>query len=365
MNSSPVMARKTSSLIKNPIFQQVVFWMLYFSFNVVRWGFYFDDFGYSLQSNLVEFSVHLILVYFNIYYLIPKYLPERRIGIYTVIILTAIIALSMVRILLTYQLVTTDIWKESDLPEIGLFNPNYIVAVIVGEIYVVAFTASIKLGIDWAKNLHTNKELENKKLETELAFLRSQIQPHFFFNTLNNLYYLTLSKSDKAPETVLKLSDLMSYVVYKGRLKTVTLLDEISHIQDYVDLERLRYDDKLDFEFSVSGNLEDKQLPPLLLLPFVENAFKHGTNSPENKFYVHIDLKVKNDTLFYTVNNPRSEIVAGSTPIINERSGIGVDNTKRRLNLLFKNRYKLDIQQTKSAYRITLKIPLNDSMSNR
>ena len=123
----------TNSILRKTIVQHSIFWLLYFSFNVVRWGFYFDDFSYSFQSNLVEFAVHLILVYYNIYYLIPKYLPQRKFGIYSIIILIAITALSLIRIFVTYQLVTTEVWPEANMPEIGLLNPNYIVAVIVGE----------------------------------------------------------------------------------------------------------------------------------------------------------------------------------------------------------------------------------------
>lgn len=338
--------------------------MLYFTFNVVRWGFYFDDFTYSLQSNLVEFSVHLLLVYFNIYYLIPKYLPKRQIGIYSLLILSAIIALSLVRILATYQLVTTDVWPEANMPEIGLFNLNYVVAVIVGEVYVVAFTASIKLGIDWAKNLQTNKELENKRLESELAFLRSQIQPHFFFNTLNNLYYLALSKSDQAPETILKLSELMSYVIYKGRLNQVHLLDEIAHIQNYIDLERLRYGNRLDCKFEIKGNIEDKYIPPLILLPFVENSFKHGSRNDAQTLPIIINIEVQNNTLLYSVENLSAGSENSVKQEMRETSGIGIANAKRRLNLLFKNDYLLDIQKSKTKYRITLKMPLDDKMLN-
>lgn len=270
--------------------------------------------------------------------------------------------LSIVRILLTYALVTTDIWREANLPEIGLFNPNYVVAVIVGELYVVAFTASIKLGIDWAQNLQSTKELENKRLEAELAFLRSQIQPHFFFNTLNNLYYLTLSKSDQAPETVLKLADLMSYVIYKGRLNRVSLLDEIGHVQDYIDLERLRYGERLELNFNISGNVEDKYIPPLILLPFVENSFKHGGIDDTKVLPINIDVMVEDHTLTYSVENLRRvEVVKSDTKML-ERTGIGIANTKRRLNLLFKSDYILDIQQTPDKYQIKLKMPLHDKM---
>lgn len=358
------MNRRIKLFFSRPIVQHVFFWVLYFAFNVIRWGFFFDDFRYSFESNLVEFAVHLVVVYFNLYYLIPKYLAQRKIGKYTIYILLSITILSLLRILLTYHLVTTDVWKEANLPNIGLFNPNYIIAVIVGEIYVVAFTSSIKLGIDWAKNLHENEELENKKLETELAFLRSQIQPHFFFNTLNNLYYLILSKSDKAPEMVLKLSDLMSYVVYKGKQKSVTLMDEIKHIQDYIDLERLRYGDRLNLEFNLSGNVEDRSLPPLLLLPFVENAFKHGQRSQDQVLNITIDLSVEKGRLIFKVQNPRVEIPPTSSKRLSEQTGIGIQNTKRRLNLLFKKAYSLDINKTKNQYSIKLELPLYDQMSD-
>src|SRR5690606_26047619 len=109
-----------------------------------------------------------------------------------------------------------------------------------------------------------------------LSFLRSQVQPHFFFNTLNNLYALTLEKSEKAPETVLKLSELMSYVIYKGKQQFVNLSEEIEHINNYIDLENLRYGNKLEAKLSISGNILGKQIPPLILMPFVENSFKHG-----------------------------------------------------------------------------------------
>ena len=354
----------TNSILRKTIVQHSIFWLLYFSFNVVRWGFYFDDFSYSFQSNLVEFAVHLILVYYNIYYLIPKYLPQRKFGTYSIIILIVITALSLIRIFVTYQLVTTEVWPEANMPEIGLLNPNYIVAVIVGEIYVIAFTASIKLGIDWAKNLQYNRMLEHQKLETELAFLRSQVQPHFFFNTLNNLYYLALSKSDQAPATILKLSDLMSYVIYKGRLKQVSLLDEIGHIQNYIDLERLRYGNGLDCNINIIGELEDKYLPPLILLPFVENCFKHGSVNKAQTLPILVNIEVVNDSLSFYVENLSSIEKERTSEDEKEDKGIGLNNTKRRLDLLYNNSYSLDIEQSNNKYHITLKMPLNDKMPN-
>ena len=213
---------KKNTIINHTVFQHIVFWTLYFSFNVLRWGLYFDDFNYSFQSNLVEFTLHIIIVYFNLLVLVPKFFPFK-LAKYALTLIVSISFIATVRILLTYQLVTTEVWKEASIAGLNLFNPYYFTTVLVGELYVVGFTMAIKLGVDYINNTKITKELENKKLEAELSFLRSQIQPHFFFNTLNNLYSLTLTQSKKAPDTVLKLSELMSYVIYEGKSNRVKI----------------------------------------------------------------------------------------------------------------------------------------------
>jgi len=270
--------------------------------------------------------------------------------------------MSLVRVILTQLLFDNKVWVMAHLAEVDFFNLNYIVTVFVEELYVVTLTASIILAVDWAKSMQLTKKLKNKKLRAELAFLQSQVQPHFFFNTLNNLYYLTLTKSDKAPETVLKLSDLMSYVIYKGRQKQVSLLEEIGHIQDFIDLERLHYGASLEFNLNISGNVEEKYIPPLILQPCVENSFKHGVVDDANILSIDIDLKVEGNILSYSVENQRSTAYTKSQHKSSEHSGIGIQNTKRRLNLLYKNDYSIDIIQTDSKYQIKLKIPLYDKM---
>lgn len=355
------LALKKRGLLKSTLLHHVIFWMLYFIFNVLRWGAYFDDFHYSFQSNLVEFSIHIALVYFNLYYLLPRLFPEKLVK-YVSILMASVFVLSAIRILLTYQLVTTEIWKEVHVDDLNLFDPNYFLAVFIGEIYVLGFTTSIKFGIDYISSVRKTKELENKKMEAELSFLRSQIQPHFFFNTLNNLYALSLIKSPKAPETILKLSELMSYVIYEGKAKRVALSKEIKHIHDYLELEKLRYSEKLEANIEIRGSIENYFMPPLILTPFIENCFKHGKAEGQIPIIIHIE--VQNQRLSYTVRN---EIVRHQTKRkkTNGRRGIGLRNVKKRLNLLFKTDFDISFRQEEDFFTVILDMPLYDKMLDR
>lgn len=343
--------------VKKPIVYHLIFWISYFLFNTLRWGSYFDDYWYSLRSNLVEFPIHVILVYINLYYLLPRYIPSR-LPKYLTLLFTAILIMSLIRIVLNYQLVTTEVWRESVIKEQSLFGVNYIIAVFIGELYVVGLTTAIKLIIDWVRTQRRARELERRNHETELSFLRSQVQPHFFFNTLNNLYSLTLDKSDKAPETVLKLSDLMSYVIYKGKNNRVSLPEEVTHIQNYIDLERLRYGDNLIAEINITGNIQGKVIPPLILMPFVENSFKHGSNYKNGNIPISINLSINGNVLYFSVKNSKSR--NSSSPEQKSRSGIGIQNTLRRLELLYDKNFNLDIIEDEQSYKISLKITLDE-----
>ena len=190
-------------------------------------------------------------------------------------------------------------------------------------------------------------------MSTELKFLRTQIQPHFFFNTLNNLYALTLEKSDVAPEVVLKLSDIMQYILYDVKEPYIKLYDEINYIQNYLDLEKLRYGDRVSSKIKISGDIENIKVPPLLFLPFIENCFKHG--SKENELIeVRIAFEVLKDKMLkFKVENNFNEIYEST-----KKHGIGIKNVKRRLELLFKNKFKLKITNKKNNYIVSLKIPI-------
>ncbi|WP_225312652.1 sensor histidine kinase [Pseudotamlana haliotis] len=257
----------------------------------------------------------------------------------------------LVRTGLNYVLVTEEIWPEAETPG-NFMELNHIIAVVLGELYVIGFTTAIKIVIDWSIEKRLNEDLAKLQMSTELKYLRTQIQPHFFFNTLNNLYALTLSKSDNAPNLVLKLSDMMQYILYEVKSSKASLLQEINHINNFIDIERIRFNDAVEAEMDITGDIEEICVPPLLLLSFVENCFKHGMKQ-NDKLKINMSFKVLNSG-FIEIN-----IINNFNPnVINtETNGIGNQNAKRRLNLLFANNYVLESTVEGNLYKLYLKIP--------
>lgn len=347
---------KALTFLRQPAIYHTLFWLSYFIINWIRWGSYYDDYNYSFQSNLVEFPLHVVLVYFILYFLMPRFVPGK-VGRFILFILLSTLVISYIKIVMTFFLVTTEIYKEANRTDIQLFDFVYVAAVFIGELYVVAVVMSIKLTMDWIRFKNRTSKLEKLNLETELAFLKSQIQPHFFFNTLNNLYSLTLDKSSKAPNTVLKLSELMSYVIYDAKQKKVPLVNEIKHIQNYLDLEKLRYGERLEVQLSVSGNIEGKRIPPILLLPFIENSFKHGSQTRDAVIPISISLSVDDSHLTFECENNKNRENSNGLPT--ENRGIGLQNTKRRLKLLFDNNFDLSIVENDERFKIVLKFPVS------
>lgn len=334
-----------------PIKYHFLFWLLYFVFNFIRWGSYFNDYWYSFKSNLVEFPIHIVLVYINIFYLIPTFILSKKYYSYF-IYLTLLLAFSYTaRTGLTYLLVTENIWPEAEGIQ-KAFTFNHIVAVVLGEIYVIALASVIKLTVEWITERKRNERLRELQLQSELNFLKTQIQPHFFFNTLNNLYALAIEKSSQTPEVILKLAEIMQYVLYDAKSTKISLLKEINYIHSYLELEKLRYGDAIKSTLKISGNINNISIPPLLFLPFIENCFKHGAkNNDITDLTINFE-KINNELVFKVKNN--------FSPIntIAPKHGIGIKNVKRRLKLLYHDNFKLKTEIKNNMYTVKLKIPI-------
>jgi LytS/YehU family sensor histidine kinase len=211
-------------------------------------------------------------------------------------------------------------------------------------------------------------EAEEEKLKGELRFLKSQINPHFLFNTLNSAYALTLQKSDLAPNLILKLSQMLRYVLYECQAEKVPLEREIKYLRDYIDLESFRLGGRLDVDLKVEGALHNVRIPPMILQPFVENAIKHGvanslqggwikilirTEPSQVANIYHFSFQVRN-SIPHQTTFPLNPTLTGEGPA----SGIGIDNVRRRLNLLFPNTHRLEIIKTNDQYKISLSFDL-------
>lgn len=336
----------------------IVFWLIYFLFNTFRWGSYFNDYVYSLKSNMLGFPMHMILCYLNIFVLMPYLVYRKKYVLYVLSILASIFIMVIVKFNLTYFLISENVWPEG--PEvIDTLSFNYIIDMMIGELYVITFVTAIKITLDFLEEHKRVADLERTQLETELLFLKSQISPHFFFNTLNNIYSLAVEKSNKTPKIILRLSELMRYLLYETKSKRKSLENEILCIQNYLDLERLRYDDSLEIDMNISGDIQDKEIAPILLLTFIENAFKHGANKNIGKVKIEINFKVKEDFLYFTITNPMP-LVTKHEDNLNQSSGIGLENVKKRLELGYdKEDYELKIKSKKKKFVVKLKIKVS------
>lgn len=205
-------------------------------------------------------------------------------------------------------------------------------------------------------------ELQKQNLRSELKFLKTQINPHFFFNTLNSLYALTLKKSDKAPEIVLKLSEMMRYMLYESNERMIDLTQEINYINNYLELERLRHGDNFQIEFNQTGDAVGHEIAPLMFIPFIENSFKHGIDHELKAGYVKIDLSVKENSLDLSVRNSKpSSIHDIKAP--KKAGGIGLVNVKRRLKILYPAKHALSIDQSNHEYRVHMNLQNTRKMS--
>ena len=321
-------------------------------FNVIRWGSYYEDYWYSIKSNIVTVSMGALLSYFHVYFLYPKFILKKKFISYILFFLISLVVFYVVRTELIFTFINENVWPESQTPQ-GAYSFNHILIVFLIGIYDVALVSTIKISADWIVEKKKIENLESLQLQTELKFLKAQIQPHFFFNTLNNLYALTLEKSKQAPEVVLKLSEIMEYILYDAKEPTVKLSTEIRYIKNYIDLEKLRYGNKVNVYIKTQGDVETPFIPPLLLLPFIENCFKHGAVE-NNKLTINIDFNISEDDVlnFKIVNNFNSFTKKIKT------HGIGNNNIKRRLELLYKNNFKFTTEVDKQNYTVYLQIPL-------
>lgn len=329
----------------------IVFWSIYFLFNVIRWGSYFNDYQYSFKSNLVEFPLHIIITYITVYFLIPKFIANKKYVQFLIYFGLLLTGLYFIRTGLSYFFVSKNLWPEAEGIQ-EAFTLNHVIAVVIGEIYVVALASAIKLTIDWAEEKRRNNELIQLQTKTELDFLKSQIQPHFFFNTLNNLYSLTMLKSDNAPEVVIKLSDMMQYVLYEVKEPFIDILKEINYIQSYIELEQLRFGERVTADIKLKGDLSEIQVPPLIYLPFVENCFKHGSKNSE-KIKIKLRFETKKDLVYFSVSNSIEEETAKKVA-----HGIGLENVKRRLELIYGKNYRLSAKIEDQKYTVNLELPI-------
>ncbi len=331
----------------------VLAWVLYMAFYSLA---YVQQSGNQSYRTLFMLSILVTdLPLFYYYYIsaIPKLLVGKK--VWKFILVTVILALAYP--VVRYGLDTLFVSYYSDqvtpLSNIAVGDFNIVFGIrLLAALFVIAMAGIGKFTFDWFENQRIRRELENQNLMSELAFLKSQINPHFLFNTLNNIHTLAYKKSEGAPEAIMKLSDLMRYMIYESDVEFVPLEREVQHLKSFVALQELRFKSEAIVEFSFEGDLSQRQIAPLILLPFVENAFKHGFDL-NRKGAIRIRLIVATKLIF-EVTNPL--MPSGMSINKDQVGGIGLDNIKRRLDLIYKGKHTLTVDESSDSFKVTLSI---------
>ncbi|WP_299212529.1 histidine kinase [uncultured Aquimarina sp.] len=308
---------------------------------------------------LFYFVFQAAAVYFNLYYLIPKFLEKRK-------YLTYLFFLGLT-ILITVLIITSGYFvaayvSNSTLNE--LFGDQTFTKLVKSSplsstLASMTLAMSIKLAKNWIKSQQRQQLLEKEKVETELKFLKSQFNPHFLFNTINSIFVLIHKNPDMASESLANFSDLMRYQLYECNESKIPLNKEINYLQNFIDLGKLRLDNTV----KVITNIEDQiygnvSVAPFILMPFVENAFKHVSQGAHQKNWISINFHFSNEKILFEVANTIIHYDDNSDDLM-KNSGIGLKNVQRRLDLVYHDQYELSIKKTEGIYKIRLEVTLN------
>ncbi len=308
-----------------------------------------DSLSAAIYREAYSLPVKLAFTYFIFYYVIPLYLERSKLRkLISLTLLASLIATFFYRISGNFYI------EYVEQREFVIFSLQGIVLTVF-DLYITITSATIIKMIKLRyKSQEVEEQLIREKLQSELSFLRAQTNPHFLFNTLNNLYVLARKKSDKTANAIMMLSKIMRFVLYDCRAPRIAVADEAKIIQDYIKLEKLRYNDRLTVRYVESLEDSHTAIAPLLLLPFVENSFKHGANSTTGEAEIHIDLHLQRNILTFKVENT-AEAGLESTAW---SGGIGLKNVQRQLDLLYPERHALTTERENGWFRANLKIKL-------
>ncbi len=326
-------------------------WLLFFA--MVNSNYQEESFWSWVQVELVVMTIKLPFTYFVIYYLVPRYLIKKEWLAFAIFAGLLAIVGGMAISALDIYIISPIIFGENQ----EHFWTMRIGFKIVDLIYIASLPTIIKLLQSYIQQEKQTRQITEEKLNAELQLLKNQLQPHFLFNTLNNLYGMVLTQDKKSPQVVLRLSEIMNYMLYESDRNSIALEKEIEHLNNYIELERIRHGKRLDLVFEKSGTFENKRIAPLLLLPFVENAFKHGVENNGNPTWIRMNVWVNEQSFEFMVENAlpeHSEQPSGQPTTL---GGIGLQNVKKRLALLYPERHHLTIRNMET-YFVKLRLEL-------
>lgn len=359
MNNS--LAPFINKMLQKRWLRHMIFWILLLFCYTLAMKDGYSSIYESFSRNVILLLPQIIASYYLIYFLNPRFLYKKKYVLFGILFLIGTYVFSILaRVLVIY--VVEELYREPPFRQESFFEIATDVERLYKDFFYKVFLpvflfASAKLIKERFEEKSRSELLQKEKVTAELNFMKAQIHPHFLFNTLNNLYVLTLKKSDEASDVVLKLSEMLDYMLYKCNGTSVTIAEEIQLIQNYIDLERLRYGNRLELVFNKSIDDTQTQIAPLILVSLIENAFKHGASGTVTIPKIKIDIAVENKQLLFSIFNTKPTHV--QKDFTNFKKGIGLVNTNSQLRLLYPNNHSMEIVEDRTSYTVKLLINLN------
>lgn len=359
-------SEKRSDRIK----QHLMFWSIWFLYIALtntaaplshpEWA-GFKHLEYTLPETLFIVLVQAPLVYSILYFVFPKIFLRKK---YLLALICVILFWFMSGMLSLYflgkklpQILELLLATEYAPSETKKGHFSFFVAVLAtnkGAFTITASALMLKFGKHWYHKEHRNLQLQKEKTEAQLQLLTAQVHPHFLFNTLNNIYSQAQTESPNSAKMIMGLSDMLRYILYEGQKSLVPLNQELLMITEYIKLEKIRYGNKLEVHVLVPDKVDNIYIAPLLLLPFVENCFKHGASHMLEKPWINLTVEVKDTTLVMKLMNGKTNLAENGSV----KHGIGINNVRQRLELLYKNRYDLQVRDEEDVFVIDLHVTL-------
>lgn len=334
--------------MKKKILFHFLFWIIYCLILAVFYS------GYAGLAKSLIFSVILVffqalITYINLYLLIPEFLKRKKILFYILSVVLTLIILTVIRFQIPSLLGDEGRRLIGMRSRVIFFEFNLVLAYSLSTAYYFI--------VEWFKNLQFKAEMKYQQVESELKYLKSQINPHFLFNTLNNIYTLCYLKDDKAAPSVLKLSEMMRYMLHESNTPCIELEKEVQFIRNYLELQQLKKDELMRINFDVKGVKGRHKIVPLILIAFFENCFKHGDIETNPAGWIKAELKVNEENVMeLLVSNSKKQTVKKHE----NRKHVGLENVKKRLSLLYGNNCELNIFDEDNQYRVYLTLKLQE-----
>jgi two-component system, LytTR family, sensor kinase len=340
---------------KNIIFN-AVFWVMYFLYEWLANAAFANEYRRYLINASVIVPITLCATLFTIHVLVKHYLLKGRKTTFWIGFITSMIFFVMIRRSFNYYYNYPLYWPEGVKTTSLFFFPK-LLPEAVSTYLIVALYGMFYFMKAWYEQQRKTQLMLKDKVEAQLELLKSQVQPHFIFNTLNNIYSLSLQQHERTSELIYRLSALLSYMLYDSKQQTITLQKEIEYINNYIELEKIRYGDRLDIAMNIFDRPHHFYLTPLLLLPLIENSFKHGVNKDVDNCWIRIDVAIHDEWLSVKIENSYHGLHGnGNGMVINNKNGIGIENVKKRLEILYPATHEFKYLPGEHSFLTILKI---------